>query len=415
MKYCGNRKGVTSVIGTLFFLAILVLSLASLLYIITQIGIYNLSVIEMSRFDWERMQEKLVVKTLWINISAPYSRVNITIENQGTIPLEVDQLWIINRTDNIHKMFQLNPAIYLKPQEGKTGVGIDYTIDTGKNYTFMLVTRRGNKAYIDYTLKEYIRKEILPYIHFSIFSPDYTPPDRIISGQAPFHIYVTQRSNLEGITAIITKAAVKFYDTTTGRDITAAFNLQDSTLNYGYVVLREGYGTPISFVYLFNKEVMMKDFPEIWKRRAIWVDVNVTLTIEFSKIAVVQVSEYSARTLIVGGEEFKGMYVYEITFIEEKEKDKEDKGRPETYLYANVKIVDLDGKGVDNAKVTIEVTLPDGTVEKMIGLTNKKGVAEFKLGKEEGLYCVEVIDVEKEGWQHIDGRHIDGRHTEDEA
>jgi len=392
MKYCGNRKGVTSVIGTLFFLAILVLSLASLLYIITQIGIYNLSVIEMSRFDWERMQEKLVVKTLWINISAPYSRVNITIENQGTIPLEVDQLWIINRTDNIHKMFQLNPAIYLKPQEGKTGVGIDYTIDTGKNYTFMLVTRRGNKAYIDYTLKEYIRKEILPYIHFSIFSPDYTPPDRIISGQAPFHIYVTQRSNLEGITAIITKAAVKFYDTTTGRDITAAFNLQDSTLNYGYVVLREGYGTPISFVYRFDKNHnVMKDL--IGAR---WVDVNVTLTIEFSKIAVVQVSEYSARTLIVGGREFNGMYVYEITFKEKGNK-----------LWAYVRIVDLDGKGVGGADVVIEVTLPSGTIKEMVDSTGGNGVAEFNLDSQEGFYCVEVIDVRKEGWTYIPGLNVE--------
>jgi len=395
MKHYGNRKGVTSVIGTLFFLAILTLSLASLLYIMTQIGVYNLSVIEMGRFDWERMQEKLVVKALWINISAPYSRVNITIENQGTIPLEVDQLWIINKTDNTHKMFQFNPAIYLKPQEEKTGVGIDYTIDTGKNYTFMLVTRRGNKAYINYVLKEYLYKEILPYIHFSIFSPDYTPPDRIVLGKAPFHIYVTQRSNLEGITAIVTDAAIKFYDTTTGRNITAAFNLQDSTLNYGDIVLREGYGTPISFVYRFdrNHEVMEG------LSGARWVDVNVTLTIEFSNTAIVQVSEYSARTLVVGGREFRGMYVYEITFEEKKEK-------AETYLYANVKIVDLDGKGVLDAKVTVKVTLGQ-TIQEISALTGGRGVAVFKLGSQHGLYHVKVVNVEKEGWEYIPGLNVE--------
>gem|GEM_PF-2264103 len=377
MRCYGDRKGITSVIGTLFFLSILVLSIAFLLYVMTHIGIYNLSVIEMNRFDWEKIQERLAIKTLWINISSRYSRINMTIENQGTIPLEVDQLWIINRTDNIHKVFQFNPAIYLKPQEEKTGVGIDYTIDTTKNYTFILVTRRGNKAYIHYTLREYIHKEILPHIHFTVFSPDQPPPDKIILGKDPFHIYVTQRSNLRGVTAIIIGASIKFYNSETGENITSAFILEDSTLNYGYVTLREGYGTPMSFRYRFDKNI-------IQGKELIWVDVNVTLTININNI-IVQVDEYSARTLVVGGRDLKILYVYEITFKE--------RGNS---LYARVKIVDIDGKGVPGAKVTITVSGGGGMEE----TTRGDGYAEFKLPSQ-GMICVEVKNVEKEDWKYM--------------
>jgi hypothetical protein len=53
---------------------------------------------------------------------------------------------------------------------------------------------------------------------------------------------------------------------------------------------------------------------------------------------------------------------------------------------------------VAGASVTVEWTLPDGTILQETALTAFQGVAEFRVWAGRGAYRLCVIDVTKEGW-----------------
>ncbi|MCX8204450.1 MAG: hypothetical protein N3H31_02215 [Candidatus Nezhaarchaeota archaeon] len=236
-------KGLGTIVGTVFFVAIFMGAFATLLFMLNQFNLYYSTAHKMAVEDWERIQERFVISSHRVS----GGRLNLTVENQGPIGVRLVQLWVNNVTDNVHAWFPIE--IFLNPAEKAYNVGRELYLTPGKVYEVSLVSSRGNKAIavVDLTRVEY---ELPRMIHFVIFTPDCPPPGDI-AGKDAFHIYVIQRSHLE-FAITITKVELKFYDNKTRRDITGAFTLEGSTPLP--ILLDVGESSPICQRYRFDKK-----------------------------------------------------------------------------------------------------------------------------------------------------------------
>ena len=71
-----------------------------------------------------------------------------------------------------------------------------------------------------------------------------------------------------------------------------------------------------------------------------------------------------------------------------------------------IHIRDANRTMVAGAKVTVQWTLPDGSVLQDTALTGFQGIARFRVWEGKGVYKLCVIDVTKEGWLYDPSRDL---------
>jgi hypothetical protein len=135
-----HNRGVGSIIGAVFVALILLSGLT--FYAVTQ-GItqhYNSTMSSMSDMDWNRNQEKVVIKQ--IAITSTY-KLNVTVENDGPIQSHLIWLGIFNKT--AHPENQTYQALneFVNPGD-LNNMTSDFTVIAGNMYVVQLVTELGN-------------------------------------------------------------------------------------------------------------------------------------------------------------------------------------------------------------------------------------------------------------------------------
>jgi|GEM_PF-3029551 hypothetical protein len=165
-----RRKGQATVLGIIFFLVLLMASVSTIYYFTYKINEYHSAVQAASEFDINRLHEKLVITSAYLNEEG---KLVINMTNRGTVTVHPIRLWIINQTDNMHYSYNFtNPPLYLEPGESLSNT-TKVTLTFGKDYAIRVVTERGNIA--SYNLVPEVK------MHLGIVAPGFVPTDEQIN------------------------------------------------------------------------------------------------------------------------------------------------------------------------------------------------------------------------------------------
>jgi len=143
-----SRRGLSTVIGAIFFIIAASSTIGYVTYSMNTIDKYNQSVLEKNQEDVERSDEQFKITRITID----NNKLNMTIQNIGTLPINITRLWVENTTDtdDTDRVFKYDVKQAVYPGENiiKVGQNIPLTIKTTQAYDLKLVTERGNEQKI---------------------------------------------------------------------------------------------------------------------------------------------------------------------------------------------------------------------------------------------------------------------------
>jgi hypothetical protein len=144
-KFRRNKKAVSTVIGMIFFLLIVVVVFASFATILNYSTNLEGAMIQMRQMDNDKAKEALLLKT-----PQPYNgQVSYTINNTGTISARVVRLWVEDTTKGLSGSYAvpLNEQT-IKPNEERSYNNRAISIPgyvASDNFRYWFVTERGNQ------------------------------------------------------------------------------------------------------------------------------------------------------------------------------------------------------------------------------------------------------------------------------
>ncbi|MDW8045566.1 MAG: hypothetical protein RMJ31_07360 [Nitrososphaerota archaeon] len=164
-KEYDRKKGISSVLGALLFITLMLSFLALFFNVSSHYDIYQQTVREMNKWDIDRFNEKLEITSVYLDRR---NHLIINMSNKGSVTAVLKRVWIINRTDNEHSYIDL-PPLYLEP-----GLRISYntsaagkTLKPHKDYTIRVISERGNK--VNYYLAHSIKARLNLYAPSSAY------------------------------------------------------------------------------------------------------------------------------------------------------------------------------------------------------------------------------------------------------
>jgi len=161
-----STRGVSTVIGAIFFVVILLMGSSLLIIQARQFDEYVQTVNERARLDWERQNEAVEIES----VSVVDGKLNLTVRNEGSVTAHVVSLWITERPATLHKSFPISCTV--RPGETVTNVGqeLEVQLSPERTYEVKLVTERGNIAVATYSWLD----EVPPSVQaFGVFSLDW--------------------------------------------------------------------------------------------------------------------------------------------------------------------------------------------------------------------------------------------------
>lgn len=139
-KLRASKRGVGSIIGATFLVLILMSGFAFYEAILNATDHYNSTVDTMSEADWNRSQERIVIKQIGVTGT---NQLNITAENDGSIQSHLIWLGIFNTTANPQNQTYQALNDYVKPGDTCSIVSSS-TVTLGNKYLIQIVTELGN-------------------------------------------------------------------------------------------------------------------------------------------------------------------------------------------------------------------------------------------------------------------------------
>jgi len=139
-KHRACKRGVGSIIGATFLVLILMSGFAFYEVILNATDHYNSTVDTMSEADWNRGQERIVIKQIGVTGA---NQLNITAENDGSIQSHLIWLGIFNTTANPQNQTYQALNDYIKPGDTDSVVSSS-TVTQGNKYLVQIVTELGN-------------------------------------------------------------------------------------------------------------------------------------------------------------------------------------------------------------------------------------------------------------------------------
>ena len=135
-----RNHGVGSIIGAVFVALIFLSGFA--FYAVTQdvTQHYNNTISSMNDKDWNRNQEKIVIKQIAITST---NKLNVTAENDGSIQSHLIWLGIFNKTATPENQTYQALNEFVRPGETDNIVS-NSTVIAGNKYVIQLVTELGN-------------------------------------------------------------------------------------------------------------------------------------------------------------------------------------------------------------------------------------------------------------------------------
>jgi hypothetical protein len=137
-----NRRGLSSVVGTVFFIIVFTSVTSYIIYSMNQIDKFGEAVIGKSQDNINRNNEAFQITS----VTKDNNKFNITIQNTGQLPVNITRLWIQNKTDPTFptSKFTVNQVVAPGQTLIKVGQNIKLAALPSQAYDISLVTERGN-------------------------------------------------------------------------------------------------------------------------------------------------------------------------------------------------------------------------------------------------------------------------------
>ncbi|HSD04161.1 MAG TPA: LamG-like jellyroll fold domain-containing protein, partial [Nitrosopumilaceae archaeon] len=140
-----SRKGLSTVVGAIFFVIAASSTIGYVTYSMNTVDRYNQSVLEKNQEDVERSDEQFKIT----RVTVDNNKFNITIQNTGSLPVNITRLWVENTTDtdDIDRVFKydIKKAVYPGENVVKVGQTLPFYVKSSQAYDLKLVTERGNE------------------------------------------------------------------------------------------------------------------------------------------------------------------------------------------------------------------------------------------------------------------------------
>ncbi len=130
-------KGIGSVVGAVFFIAIALIAFISFQLIAMYNADYQRSLMEYNQFNVERLQERLS-----INVNKTPSKLDIKICNKSFEVIIINGVWIIDLSNNNHTL--LLDQYTLRPGECFNVNTDNINYNSSHTYLVKVTTMRGN-------------------------------------------------------------------------------------------------------------------------------------------------------------------------------------------------------------------------------------------------------------------------------
>lgn len=137
-----QRRGLSSIIGMLFFVIILVSAISYFTYSIRMVDKVNDEVIVKGIESVDKIKEDFEI----VSASIDNGKFNITIQNTGSLPINFKRLWVNNVTDNTWPLQNFTVNKVASPGQVLNNIGKDlnlYALES-QAYSMKLITQRGN-------------------------------------------------------------------------------------------------------------------------------------------------------------------------------------------------------------------------------------------------------------------------------
>ncbi len=137
-----NRRAISTVVGAVFFVIAMTIAISYISYSMDTLDKFVQTVMVKSSLNQDRVNEDLQITKATID----GNKFNLTIMNEGTVPIHLIRLWVTNQTDNT--VFKRDLDLHIKPSEQKIKIGqsVDLYANTNSEYKLKVVTSRGTSS-----------------------------------------------------------------------------------------------------------------------------------------------------------------------------------------------------------------------------------------------------------------------------
>ena len=137
-----NRRGLSSVVGAVFFIIAMTVAITYISSSIDTLDQFAQNIVVKSSLSENRANEDFQITKATID----GNKFNLTIANEGNIPVHLERLWVTNQTDNT--IFKRDLDLNIKPSEQiiKVGQSVDLYANTNSEYALKVVTSRGTSS-----------------------------------------------------------------------------------------------------------------------------------------------------------------------------------------------------------------------------------------------------------------------------
>jgi hypothetical protein len=137
-----NRRALSTVVGMVFAIIAFTTTVVYVSYSMNLLGQYNNTVLAKNQALADVNKEKFQIA----NVAVANSKLNVTLANTGTLPINFTKIWIQNTTatDWVRSYTQTNSFVSPGATLTNLGQGIPVYINSADSYNVKLVTSRGN-------------------------------------------------------------------------------------------------------------------------------------------------------------------------------------------------------------------------------------------------------------------------------
>jgi len=137
------RRGLSTLVGTVFFVIALSSVIAYVSYSMTSIENFAQSILDNDAQSIDRLKEDIEITTVTLTDT---NKFNMTVLNKGPIPTKLVRLWVTDQSSNpiTHQKEDLNVLINSGEQKQNIATNLDITANPTDSYTLKVVTERGN-------------------------------------------------------------------------------------------------------------------------------------------------------------------------------------------------------------------------------------------------------------------------------
>ena len=142
MKVMNNRRGLSTVVGAVFFVIIFTTAISFVTYDMNLLNNFTNAFVTKSQTDADANHEQFSISKVTIN----NNKFNITVQNTGNIPITIDRLWVQNKTDITWgtSKYVINQMVYPGNSLYNIGQSLQLYAKSTQGYDLKLVTMRGN-------------------------------------------------------------------------------------------------------------------------------------------------------------------------------------------------------------------------------------------------------------------------------